>query len=587
MKQILLLLLLLPLTTHAIIYRSPTRKPTPFPVPVQKCFGDFDIANNNTLTINKIPLRQFTLPGATYPGTLTYTIPTTTKSIFGIDPNTGLNYCSENYESGGDAFIVLIIPPFSVTYVSTRATSPAKFGVPCNHDTILNEFACDGQWNQCDDDGDADQFGRWSSLIISNGGPIYIYRILHVEGYSDSQIGSVVLTFRPQFVSSVRPSGAPTRLYVYKSHSPIKYPTRRPTRTPTRVGWKAPTTRKPTSFPSHSSFNISIYYYSDDGIGKVPMEVQTAFQQAANRWQQIIGTQGFTSKLTLTSGTYICPTGQRDEFTQVECIGAGRLTQPITWNDLLIGVQYQNLDGPNGLLGNGGPCRFTTNIVGGPLKPRAGMVYIDSSDIDWLNVTMDNGFSRLYFVALHEIGHVLGIGTHDLWFSNLNETDPFSPDNQISFRGTNAIDAWQNDIQGELWTGGFEFPVVENEDPQSYAHWKEKRESLDVNNATGGGIDVELMTGFMESSQFMPLSKLTAKALIDLGYININENAADDFIATNTPTVPDEDNSLDDGQHGFRRTLNNRKLSSSKKSFGNDAVKFPHLICPSEDCWEV
>jgi hypothetical protein len=117
-------------------------------------------------------------------------------------------------------------------------------------------------------------------------------------------------------------------------------------------------------------------------------------------------------------------------------------------------------------------------------------------------------------VILHEMGHVLGIGT--LWsdFGLLQNPS-----------GTTVLDTWFsgaqaligfNAIGGSTYTGGQKVPV-ENKGGQGTAngHWRETV------------LGRELMTGYLETGA-TPLSVLTVRSLTDLGY-TVDVSRADAF----------------------------------------------------------
>jgi hypothetical protein len=125
-----------------------------------------------------------------------------------------------------------------------------------------------------------------------------------------------------------------------------------------------------------------------------------------------------------------------------------------------------------------------------------------------------NGF--LSNVILHEMGHVLGIGT--LWGIQGLLSDPSLPPNSGGdphFTGPQGIAAF-DDIGGASYVGGAKVPV-ENTGGEGTAdsHW---RESVFGN---------ELMTGFIGAGQ-SPLSKVTLASLADQGY-GVDIAAADSY----------------------------------------------------------
>lgn len=172
-------------------------------------------------------------------------------------------------------------------------------------------------------------------------------------------------------------------------------------------------------------------------------------------------------------------------------------------NDLLIYARLAPIDGPGKILGQAGPCyvNSVTNLTA------MGVMEFDLDDLPGLisNGTLDP-------VVLHEVGHVLGIGT--LWnfrrtlLSGSGGPDPF-------FVGTGAIDAFRAN-GGVTYTG---VPVpVENTGGAGTrdAHW---RRTI---------FGRELMQGF-SSPGASPLSSTTAASLADLGYPNVLLNNSDNY----------------------------------------------------------
>jgi hypothetical protein len=137
----------------------------------------------------------------------------------------------------------------------------------------------------------------------------------------------------------------------------------------------------------------------------------------------------------------------------------------------------------------------------------------DAADLTSLEQSGD-----LMPVTLHEMGHVLGIGT--LWdnFDTLlvNPSLPSNPGADTHFSGAAAIAAF-NAAGGTAYTGGAKVPV-ENQLPvgSSDSHW---RESV---------LELELMTPQLFSGVPNPLSTITTESLVDLGY-GVDSSGADSF----------------------------------------------------------
>jgi hypothetical protein len=157
-------------------------------------------------------------------------------------------------------------------------------------------------------------------------------------------------------------------------------------------------------------------------------------------------------------------------------------------DDLVLYVEFVAIDGPGATLGESGPC-FVRSESGLPI---VGYVKLDVADLERMDQagTLDD-------VVLHEIGHVLGIGT--LWersglVKDAGGTDP-------RYTGASGVAAY-----GGL--GGSAGDVaVENTGGSGTrdGHWRESE------------FGNELMTGYINGFP-NPLSALTIASLQDLGY---------------------------------------------------------------------
>ncbi|MDQ6611822.1 MAG: hypothetical protein M3Y64_05270 [Gemmatimonadota bacterium] len=167
--------------------------------------------------------------------------------------------------------------------------------------------------------------------------------------------------------------------------------------------------------------------------------------------------------------------------------------------DLLLFVQLAVIDGPKGIIGQSAPCYLHSSGL-----TLMGFLQLDVADLDLMlaDGTLDN-------VVLHEIGHILGIGT--LWSFRHNlltgrgSLDPF-------FSGAVARDQFA--LTGSVYAGT---PVpVENTGGSGTrdAHWRKTV------------FGTELMQGY--AAAIMPLSRVTIGSLADLGY-TVNLAAADAF----------------------------------------------------------
>jgi hypothetical protein len=262
----------------------------------------------------------------------------------------------------------------------------------------------------------------------------------------------------------------------------LNFPTQGTTRVGLRVsdGASPPVTARVdvvAGAPSGEPFNISLLF-----VGSFTPTRTAAFNSAANRWSQVIHTGLADLPLSYAAGG----------------CGADSAAFSGTVDDVLITASVTAIDGPGNVLASAGPCYYRT-ADGLAL---AGSMQFDVADI----VNLENS-GDLEDVVLHEMGHVLGIGTLPGWSNNQSGAGSLTS----SFVGPRARGAWQ-----EL--GGNGAVPVENNGVSgtSDSHW---RESV---------FDRELMTGYEDAGRD-PLSRLTVAALGDLGY-GVNLSSAENFL---------------------------------------------------------
>ncbi|MEW6422132.1 MAG: Ig-like domain-containing protein [Deinococcota bacterium] len=226
-------------------------------------------------------------------------------------------------------------------------------------------------------------------------------------------------------------------------------------------------------------FNITVIFPANSNL---TAGQKAAFINAANRWSQVIAA-GLPDvpNVRLSTG------------------------QTVTVDDVAIVASSVTIDGPGNVLGQAGPRQVRT----GTTLPLWGEMQFDSADLANMEA---NG--TLQGVVLHEMGHVLGIGT--LWDRSLSaNASPCLNATQVQYVGANGLREYRN-------LGGQAAGVpVENlyGEGTKCSHWKESV------------FQSELMTGFASRGP-MPLSRLTLGALADLGY-SVNYAAADPY------TIPD------------------------------------------------
>ena len=167
-------------------------------------------------------------------------------------------------------------------------------------------------------------------------------------------------------------------------------------------------------------------------------------------------------------------------------------------DDALIDVLLQPIDGPGAVLGSAGPCLARSE----DLLTLYGVMFFDTDDLAFLqeNDVLDE-------VVVHEMGHVLGIGT--LW--NFGRTLLQGGATDPRFVGPNAIAGFH-----EVGGRGATVPVEEDGGPGTrFSHWDDET------------FDTELMTGFIALGE-SPLSVMTIGSMQDLGYV-VDNTAADRY----------------------------------------------------------
>ena len=185
-------------------------------------------------------------------------------------------------------------------------------------------------------------------------------------------------------------------------------------------------------------------------------------------------------------------------------------------DDVRVFISIEAIDGPGNALAAAGPC--ITRDVGG-LTVVGGMRF----DVDDIPNLVDRGL--LDDVIVHELGHVLGIGT--LWSDFDMLVNPSLPNNEgadTHFTGARAIIAF--DAVGGADFGTSKVPVENRQGGAGTrdSHW---RESV---------FNIEAMTGFIDQNR-NPLSIVSVESLGDLGYV-VNSNGADAYsLSSATPNL--------------------------------------------------
>jgi hypothetical protein len=160
---------------------------------------------------------------------------------------------------------------------------------------------------------------------------------------------------------------------------------------------------------------------------------------------------------------------------------------------LRIYLVVEAIDGPSGTLGSAGPCLIRNNNI-----PALGVMRFDEADV--ANLQADG---RLRSVALHEMLHVLGIGT--VWYGEDGLVDTTDTPSDVRYTGPLARSACAS-LSGGATVCAATVPVHSLDGAGSrFSHWRETV------------FQSELMTPFLGAGG-TPFSVITIQALADLGY---------------------------------------------------------------------
>jgi hypothetical protein len=211
-----------------------------------------------------------------------------------------------------------------------------------------------------------------------------------------------------------------------------------------------------------------------------------------------------------------------------------------TPHSLTINASIPFIDGVNGILGSAGPDT-ATYYDNDPFSPNptialyyatTGSMEFDSADVAAL--VANNTF---YGVVLHEMAHVLGIGTLWTFNNNVNGTTyNLYTAGSGQYTGPNALAKYQTEFNQPLAT----FVPVElgGGGGTANGHWNENDFGIGttgiVSLSNGQDFSNELMTGWASGTFFV--SETTLGGLDDLGYIVDYSKAG---VVNHTVVVPE------------------------------------------------
>lgn len=238
--------------------------------------------------------------------------------------------------------------------------------------------------------------------------------------------------------------------------------------------------------------------------------IESLTRQAAARFERALRRGLVPTRVDLAAG---------------ECF-AGLPAVHETVTNVLVFVRIVSIDGPYRSLAVGGPCEVRESGM-----PVVGMVSLDSADVARYNA--GGNINELQSLILHELGHVLGIGT-TTGFTGLAPDARTSAD--ARFFGPAAARA--------STAAGFTAAATGVPVEVGAGHW---RESV---------FGEELMTPSFTWGQ--PLSAITLGALQDLGY-DVDLSAADPFARASADVVPNPPRELRRSQEPFEELVYPRR----------------------------
>lgn len=200
---------------------------------------------------------------------------------------------------------------------------------------------------------------------------------------------------------------------------------------------------------------------------------------------------------------------------------------------------------PVNVLGSASPTGYITDLngnyvwdTGEPINVTGGNITFNESAIEGMRDSLrDDGNSTLYYVVLHEIGHVLGIGTLWSYFDSLTETYVDLSDNNLNkilYTGTNAVREYRNYMKNQSLVG---LPIEDDGGsgtagghPEEGFEWGTSLNNRFIDGMLHDGLNDELMSGWSEGGTVvMPLSRITIGFLDDMGF-GVDYTQADTYM---------------------------------------------------------
>ena len=237
-------------------------------------------------------------------------------------------------------------------------------------------------------------------------------------------------------------------------------------------------------------FEIDLLY-DDEGV--LDVAARDALENAVARWEALIAGD------------------LPDQTIRETACGLPEALLPRAVDDLLLVVRVQAFDGERGILASAGP-RCLRSLRDGRYLPAVGELVLDAADLPRL---LERG--QLGEVLVHEVGHVLGLGTgwDDLGLLRAHGCDDAGcvEGRDTRYLGAAGRAGWED-------LGGRGEPPVENTGGSGSIdrHWRE--------DVLGNALMTSVISPVEASNA---LSVLSFRALEDLGYALAGAPALDAF----------------------------------------------------------
>jgi len=245
---------------------------------------------------------------------------------------------------------------------------------------------------------------------------------------------------------------------------------------------------------------------------------QPAFEEAVEFWNRVV-----------TGGSAPRVFDAEFDVSGTQCNINYKYNKGDVVNGLDIFASTPPIDGPGQILGRAGPCVYHGSIFDRPLFPMLGIMEFDEADSAGL---VDDG--QFAAVVVHEMGHVLGIGT--LWPALegiLQDPCPiFRPAPcDPYYIGANGVEGFKR-LNPPTSIGNL--PPVANTGGTGTAngHWREVT------------FENELMSGYLNAGIDNPLSIMTILSLKDLGY-TVDESRAEPYTVPVQPRASIDENAIE------------------------------------------